>query len=309
MPLMHTNELANVNGAVSEIEKACVPVHDHGFLYGDGVYETVRTYRSRPFYLPGHLDRLARSADAIRLNLPWSRGHIADEVDRTIRAALQADPGYVGEFAIRIMTTRGQGPLGYDPDLCPRPTLVILVTRLRQLSDQDRQAGVAAIISSVRRNPIEALDPRIKSSNLLNNILAAQQARDAGAGEAILFNTAGFLAEGTLTNVFFVKHGRVMTPGLDCGILSGITREIVLELLRSHGLPHEEGSYRREDLLAADEIFLTSTTREIIPVARLEGRVVHPGGRGPITERVQSLFRQRVEAIQEAESESESSRG
>jgi len=298
---MHPDETANINGEISPISDARIPVHDHGFLYGDGVYETIRTYDKRPFCLGEHLGRLERSAAAIRLRLKWEPPRIAAEIGRTLEAARRASgdtaaaPG--AEYAIRVMATRGEGALGYDPDLCPEPSLMILVTRLNAMSRQHREEGIHAVIATVRRNPIEALDPRVKSLNLLNNILASHVAKDAGAHEAILFNTAGYLAEGTLTNVFFVKDARVMTPSLDCGILSGITRDIVLQILRSEGRPSVEGRFTREQLLAADEVFLTSTTREVFPVALLDGRPVGLGARGPVTEELQRLFGRRVKEI------------
>ena len=288
--MSNDTEIANVNGLINPVERACVPANDHGFLYGDSVYETICTYDRRPFLMDRHLDRLGRSAAAIRLVLPWGRDHLAQETTRTLTEA-RGD----GEFAIRIVATRGTGPLGYDPDLCPSPNLVILVRGLPPLTREEREIGISAVIASVRRNPIEALDPGIKSGNLLNNILAAQEAKDASADEAILFNTAGFLAEGTLTNVFFVKGGHLRTPSLDCGILSGVTRELLLELAVVAELPCEQGNYSRDELLGADEIFLTSTTREILPVARIDGRPVGQGQRGPITQRLQGLFRRRVE--------------
>lgn len=288
-------EIANINGRITPLDGAFIPVNDHGFLYGDSVYETVRTYGRRPFLLPRHMERLWRSAAAIRLRLPWDREEIEREIHRTLDASDKP-----GEFALRIMTTRGPGPLGYDPDLCPHPTLAILLRSLRAPSDRERGVGVSAAVVPVRRNPIEALDPRIKSSNLLNNILAAQQARDAGVEEAILFNTAGHLAEGPLTNVFLVRGGRLCTPSLDCGLLSGVTRELVLEMAHEEGLPVEEGRYERAQLQDAEEIFLTSTTREILPVASLDGRPVGAGSRGPITARLQELFRARVTAFLES---------
>ena len=289
---MSSNDYANVNGFITPLDRAVVPVSDHGFLYGDSVYETVRTYGRRPFLLRQHLQRLARSAEAIRLRLPWEPGHLTRQIDLTIDAATGGRTDH--EFAIRIMATRGPGPLGYDPDLCPTPTLAIIVRPLHPMSTMEREGGVAAIISTVRRNPIESLDPRIKSSNLLNNILAAQQAGDAGAFEAILFNTAGEVAEGTLTNIFMVKSGRIQTPSVDCGILSGVTRELVFELAAGSGQTIEEGRYRREALAEADEIFLTSTTREIIPVSRLDGRLVGKGRPGPVTLRLRDLFARRI---------------
>jgi branched-chain amino acid aminotransferase len=285
------SEIANINGVITPVDRACIPANDHGFLYGDSVYETIRTYGRRPFLMERHLKRLEESAAAIRLRLPWARNHIIAQTGRTVAASC------FGELAVRIIATRGTGPLGYDPDLCAHPNLVILGRPLRPLTRQEHDVGVSAAFASIRRNPIESLDPRIKSGNLLNNILAAHQAKEAGVAEALLLNTAGFLAEGTNTNVFLVKDGRLMTPSLDCGILSGVTREMVLDVASSEGIPCEQGRYRAETILGADEIFLTSTTREILPVASLEGKPVGAGRRGPLTTRLQELFRVRVEEI------------
>ncbi|HET9480344.1 MAG TPA: aminotransferase class IV [Candidatus Polarisedimenticolia bacterium] len=290
MTHMNDIEIANVNGAVSPAHHAFIPVSDHGFLYGDSVYETVRTYGRRPFLMAAHLDRLVRSAAAIRLPLPWSRERLVREVEATIAAARGP-----GEVALRIIATRGAGPMGYDPDLCPSPNLVILLRRLTAAGPADQDRGISAIVSTIRRNPIESLDPRIKSSNLLNNILAAQQAKDAGADEALLFNSAGDLAEGTLTNIFFVGGGELRTPSIECGLLSGVTRELVLDLARGDGIPCREGRFRREDLAVADEVLLTSTTREILAVTSLDGRPIGSGRRGPVTARLQELFYGAVE--------------
>jgi branched-chain amino acid aminotransferase len=284
-------ELANVNGVIAPIDRAAISVTDHGFLYGESVYETIRTYRRRAFLVGRHLERLERSAASILLALPWTRDHLAGEVSRTLAAAGEG----TGEYAIRIVTTRGDGPFGYDPALCPRPNLVILLRRLSEPASDPRAAGVSAAISAVRRNPIESLDPRIKSSNLLNNILAAHDARRAGADEAVLFNTAGFLSEGTQSNIFFVAGGTLRTPSLDCGLLSGVTRDLVLDLAGRMGIPRQEGRYRRAELEGADEIFLTSTTREVLPISRLDGRPVGEGCPGPVTLRLHDGYRALVE--------------
>ncbi|HET6373626.1 MAG TPA: aminotransferase class IV [Candidatus Polarisedimenticolia bacterium] len=281
--------IANVNGSIGPADRPSIPASDHGFLYGDSVYETVRTYGRRPFLMERHLERLERSAGAIKLHLPWGRDHITRETERTLPAV----PGDA-ELVIRIVATRGAGPFGYDPDLCPSPNLVILVRPLAPPTAAEREFGVKAVVASVRRNPIEALDPRIKSSNLLNNILASFEAKQAGAVEAILLNTAGCVAEGTNTNVFFVKDGRVLTPSLECGILSGLTREIVIDLVGKAGLTLTQGRFRLEEAANADELFLTGTTREVLPVSHLDGRPVSTGRRGPVTSLLQDLFRRRV---------------
>ncbi len=284
-------ELANVNGVIAPIDRAAISVTDHGFLYGESVYETIRTYRRRAFLVSRHLERLERSAASIMLALPWTRDHVAGEVNRTLAAAGEGP----GEYAIRIVATRGDGPFGYDPALCPRPNLAILVRTLNEPLSDPRATGVTAAVSTVRRNPIESLDPRIKSSNLLNNILAAHDARRAGADEAVHFNTAGFLSEGTQSNIFFVAKGTLCTPSLDCGLLSGVTRDLVLDLAAKMGIPREEGRYRREELDAADEIFFTSTTREVLPIFRLDGRAVGDGRPGPVTLRLHDGYRALVE--------------
>ncbi len=284
-------EFAYVNGSITPVDEAVIPVADHGFLYGDSVYETIRTYRRRPFLVTRHLDRLRRSAAAIHLTLPWSHTELRDALARTLAPAGEGP----GEYAIRIVATRGTGPFGYDPALCPVPNLVILVRALVESADAVRDAGVAAVVASVRRNPIESLDPRIKSSNLLNNILAALEARRAGADDAVLFNTAGHLSEATQSNIFFYRSGTLHTPSLDCGLLSGVTRDLVLDLARTAGIPCLEGRFTREDLDAAEECFLTSTTREVLAISRLDGRPVGAGHAGPVTRRLHEAWRSLVD--------------
>jgi branched-chain amino acid aminotransferase len=282
-------ELINVNGAVTPADRATVPVLDHGFLYGDSVYETIRTYRGAPFLLDRHLDRLASSCRMIRLTPP----PIAEIERETRRTTAEARNG---ESYIRIMVTRGVGPIGYEHGLCPKPGLFIIVLPLREIPAEHYGKGIAATTGRRRRNPRESLDPAIKSCNLLNNVLAHMEAEDAGAKETILLNTRGYLAEGTHTNVFFVKNGVVKTPSLDCGLLPGITRHVILECCAAAGLPHEEGEYPAEALGDADEVFITSTLQEVMPVTRLDGRPVGDGAPGVLTKRLHDLFRRRSEA-------------
>jgi branched-chain amino acid aminotransferase len=280
-------ELINVNGTISPAGRAVVPALDHGFLYGDAVYETVRTYRGEPFLLDRHLERLAASCARIRIEMPP-----ASEVDREVRRTLREAAN--AESYIRIMVTRGAGPIGYEKGLCPRPNLVVIVLPLKPVPREAYEKGVAAVVGARRRNPVESLDPAIKSCNLLNNVLASLEAQDAGAHEAILLNTRGFVAEGTHTNVFFVEGGRLLTPSLACGILSGITREAILRTAREEGIPCEEGEYPPDALRAADEVFVTSTLQEIVPVSTLDGRPVGDGRPGPITLRLLGAFRRRL---------------
>jgi len=282
-------ELINVNGNITAADRALVPVLDHGFLYGDSVYETIRTYRGAPFLLARHLERLMNSCRMIRLTPP-SSAEIEREVRRTTSEAGN------GESYIRIMVTRGVGPIGYEHDLCAKPGLFVIVLPLREIPPENYTRGIAVTMGRRRRNPRESLDPAIKSCNLLNNVLAHMEAEDAGAKETILLNTRGFLAEGTHTNVFFVKQGVVKTPALECGLLSGITRQVLLECCAEAGLPHEEGEYPAQALPEADEVFITSTLQEVMPVTKLDGRPVGDGRPGAVTKRLHALFTQRAEA-------------
>ena len=278
------SEIINVNGIVTSADRAVVPVLDHGFLYGDGVYETLRTYGGKPFLLGRHLRRLEGSCRKVRIEPPP-----AAEVEREVRRTLAgADHG---ESYVRIMVTRGVGPIGYEPHLCPRPSLVVIVLPLRPVPARNYEEGVAIVVGRRRRNPIDSLDPAAKSCNLLNNLLAHMEAQDAGAHETILLNTKGHVAEGSHTNVFFVKGGTVRTPALSCGLLEGITRQVVGETAREAGIPFEEGEYTPADLAAADELFVTSTLQEIVPVTRLDGRPVGNGRPGPVTLRLLDRFR------------------
>jgi branched-chain amino acid aminotransferase len=287
--LVSMAEIINVNGALAPADRAAIPVLDHGFLYGDAVYETIRTYDGEPFLLPRHLERLEASCRRIRIAMPPAPD-IEREVRRTISEAAN-DESY-----IRIMVTRGVGPIGYEQSRCPRPSLVVIVLPFRKIPPESYEKGVSVTIGKRRRNPVDSLDPAVKSCNLLNNVLAHMEAEDDGAHEAILLNTRGFLAEGTHTNVFFVKDGALKTPSLSCGILSGITREVVLQVARSAGVPVEEGDYLPQDILSADEVFITSTLQEILPVTRLDGRSVGDGRPGVTTRRLLSLLRETIRA-------------
>jgi len=287
-------EIINVNSTISPARAAVISVLDHGFLYGDAVYETIRTYGGKPFLLDRHLERLAASCRMIRIGMPPAE-EVRREVLRTVAEAAN-DESYV-----RVMITRGVGPIGYEQNICPRPGLVIIVMPLRRIPPDHYAKGVGVTIAKRRRNPVESLDPAIKSCNLLNNLLAHMEAQDAGAHETILMNTRGLLAEGSHTNVFFVKAGTVKTPALSCGILGGITRDSVLEAARQGGVPLEQGEYRPEDLRAADEIFITSTLQEIVPATRLDGAAVGDGKPGAVTLRLLDLYRRNVAALIGAE--------
>jgi branched-chain amino acid aminotransferase len=276
---------ASVNGQVTPAEQARVSVLDHGFTFGDAVYETLRTYGGRPFQLDRHLERLRRSARRIALGLPAEGAGLARDLDRLLAQA--GNP----ESYIRIVVTRGVGDLSYRLETPQGPTVVLLARPLVPVPSHFYADGVAVIVSSVRRNHPRALDPAMKSCNLLNNILAAQEAQAKGAFEPVLLNDSGQVTETASANVFVVKSGALLTPPLDAGILPGVTRQIVLERAQAIGVPAREEPVAVEDLLAADEAFLTSSLKEVLPVSSIDGQPVGSGRPGPVTLRLLAAFR------------------
>jgi branched-chain amino acid aminotransferase len=273
---------------------ALISVFDHGFLYGDGIYETLRTYRGRLFMLQPHLARLKRSARLIGLDLPLADKDWPPLLGETLlRNGL--GPRGDADAHLRITVSRGEGELGLDPSLCKRPTLVIMAKPLAPYPAHLFAEGVSLAIVPIRRNLDAALSPQIKSLNFLNNILAKQDAVQAGAFDALMLNADGLLAECTTSNLFFVRGGRLCTPSVACGILDGITRDVVLRLAGEHGIQTEEGRYNVEDLRQAEECFLTNTSMEIMPVCTIDRRPVGAGRPGPVTARLRQLFRANLE--------------
>ncbi len=244
--------------------EALVSVFDHGFLYGDGVYETMRAYDGVIFMLDDHLMRLHRSASMIGLTVPLDVDRIKNAVYDTVSA------NSLKNAYVRLTVSRGYGPIGLDPDLCEAPTFVIIVEEMRDYPRAYYEEGISAIISRTKRNLRDAINPQIKSLNFLNNILAKIEAKKAGAYEAIMMNVTGHVTEGTISNVFFRKDDVLCTPSVECGILDGITRNIVLDLAVREDLMVREGKFTGEDLSAAKEIFITNTTMEVMPVGQLD---------------------------------------
>jgi len=277
---------ASVNGEITPAAEARVSVLDNGFTFGDAVYETLRTYGGRPFHLDRHLERLRRSAGRLAIPLAAPESALARDLDLLLQRAGNS------ESYIRIIVTRGEGDISYRFDRVKGPTVVMVVKPLEAIPERSYTDGVAVILSSVRRNPPLALDPAIKSCNLLNNILAVQEAQKRGALEPILLNETGEVAEGASANVFMVKAGVVLTPPLDAGLLPGVTRQVVLELGRSLGVPMREEPVAVKDLLGADEAFLTSTLKEVAPIATIDTRPVGPGRPGPVTLRLLRALRE-----------------
>ena len=280
----------NVNGRISGERDAAISVFDHGFLYGEGVYETMRTYNGEPFLYDRHMRRLRRSADMIVLDVPLSDAEMADRIAATAgAAALNGSEAY-----IRVLVTRGIGELTYDPKATPVPSVVIIVKPHVDPPPDAYARGVKVCLSPILRNHPQSVNPMIKSNNLLNNALAMQEALRRGGTEAIMRNYRGELTECSQSNIFIVKNGTVLTPPVAAGLLPGITREFVLEMARELGIDAHDQSLREDDLFGADECFLTSTTKEIVPIVLVDDHRIGSGNPGPITAQLLSTFRARA---------------
>ena len=279
----------NINGDLFDKSAAKISVYDHGLLYGDGVFEGIRVYSGKVFRLHEHLERLFESASHLLLDIPWSRDRLIAEVLRTVEANQKSD-GY-----IRLIITRGEGKLGLDPDKCGVPQIIIIVDDISLYPPKMYDEGMEVITSSYIRCHPNTVSPRVKSLNYLNNILAKIEATRAGVPEAIMLNHLGEVAECTADNLFLVKHGLLRTPPINAGILEGVTRNTVIDLAEASGITVQEMALTRHDVYTADELFLTGTGAEIIPVVKVDGRVIGTGKPGPIArglrERYQILVR------------------
>lgn len=282
----------NIDGRIVDARDAVVSVLDHGFVYGEGVYETLRTYNRQPFLFEPHVTRLRASAAQIALDVPYSDQELLTRITQTVDA-LSA----TGEAYARVLLTRGVGELTYDPAACPTPTLVIIVKPLVEPPAHQFDEGTTVSLVSVVRNYTGSVHPRIKSNNLLNNALAMQEAIKHRATEALMRNYRGEIVECSLSNFFIVKNGIVKTPALECGLLGGITRQFLFEIGQELGLPFSEAILHDEDVFTADEAFLTSTTQEVTPVVRVDRRVIGAGTPGPITKQLLAEYRRRAQAL------------
>ena len=281
----------NIDGHLYGKDEARVSVFDHGFLFGEGVYEVLRTYDQRPFLYADHMRRLRASAARIALDCPLDDDALLERVEATVAAA-----GLDGEAYIRLLLTRGVGEIVYDPRACPSPTIVIIVKPHVEPPAEALTRGVRLALATVVRNHPGSVDPAIKSNNLLNNALAMQQAYREGAFEALMRNHRGEISECAQSNVFVVRDGVLLTPPTDAGLLVGVTRGFVLALAAQLGIAATERVLREADLATSDEAFLTSTTREIVPVVQVGEQVIGPGTPGPITQRLMTAFRDAVSA-------------
>ena len=266
-----------IDGKYYDEKNAKISVFDHGLLYGDGIFEGIRAYHGRVFKLKEHIDRLFYSAKALLLEIPVTHAEIMKAVVDTCRRNKLRD-GY-----IRLVVTRGVGTLGLNPNRCKRPSVIVIADKIQLYPPEMYEKGMAIVTVPTTRNHHNAVNPAIKSLNYLNNILAKIEANIAGVEEAIMLNTNGYVAECTGDNIFILKGGQMYTPPLSAGALYGITRGVVMDLAREAGIPVSEPDLTRYDLFNADECFLTGTGAELIPVTKIDGRVIGNGKPGPIT--------------------------
>lgn len=277
-------ELVNIDGQLLEKEKAFVNVFDHGFLFGDSVYEVVRTHFGVLFAMGEHMERLRLSAGALKLEIPFNVERLVAEVKRTVDAAGNE------ESYVRIIVSRGVGELELHPGSCHEPGVIIIVRPYRPYDSSLYQKGAKITVAGVRRTSSESLNPSIKSGNYLNNVLASMEARERDALEAIMLNHRGEIAECTTSNLFLVSGDKVKTPSLRTGILSGITRSFVIKVAKKASLDVEEGSLPLEELYSADEVFITSTLKNVMPVTRVDERIVGDGSPGTVTKKLAALY-------------------
>jgi len=278
-----------LNGELVPQEEAKISVFDHGVLYGDGVFEGIRAYNRRIFKLDEHVKRLYNSAKIIMLEIPISQ----EEFKQAIISVCKAN-GIVDGY-IRPVVTRGSGTLGLSPWLCTKPNIFVIADTIKLYPDEYYENGLPLVTVPTRRNLAEAVNPMVKSLNYLNNILAKIEAKNAGAEEAIMINQDGYVAECTGDNIFMVKDGVMYTPPVYMGVLPGITRATVMDLAREMGVQVVEEPMTRAELFVADEVFLTGTAAEVVPISSIDGRKVGTGSVGPLTKKLIQRFKEYVQ--------------
>lgn len=275
-----------VDGEFVDQEQAKVSVFDHGLLYGDGIFEGIRAYHGRVFKLKEHLVRLYESAKSILLEMPINIEEMEEVVKETLR---QND---LRDAYIRLVVTRGKGDLGLDPRNCDKASVICIAASINLFSKELYEKGLEVVTVATRRNVSEAVNPRIKSLNYLNNIFAKIEANQAGTIEAIMLNSDGYVCEGTADNIFLIKNGVLITPPTYLGILEGVTRNTVMEIARQKGIEVKEQAFTRHDVYIADELFLTGTAAELIPVIKVDGRVIGTGVPGAMFNGLLQGFRE-----------------
>lgn len=278
-----------VNGEFVPKEEAKISVFDHGYLYGDGVFEGIRAYNGRVFRLKEHIDRLYDGIKSIMINLSETKEEMKEIILQTLRE------NNLKDAYIRVVISRGTGDLGLDPRKCPRPTVVVIADKITLYPKEMYENGLKVITATTRRNIPEGVNPQMKSLNYLNNIMAKIEANQAGVLEAIMLNNENYVAECTGDNIFIVKNGKLITPPTYAGILIGITRNAVIELAENMGIPVIEKNFTRHELFTADECFLTGTAAEVIPVVNVDGRLIADGKPGVITKKLIAAFGELVQ--------------
>ena len=281
-----------VNGVITPADQAVIPVYDHGFVYGEGVYETLRTYNRVPFLYEQHCRRLRASAGYLSLDVPFSDRQLLEWIEQTMAAA-----GDLREAYIRVLLTRGVGDLSYDLKATPTPSLVVLVKPFDEPPARVFEDGITISLVSILRNHPGSVNPIIKSNNLLNNAMAMQEAHRRGAEEALMCNYRGELSECSQSNFFMVRDGVALTPKSEAGLLEGITREFIFEVGDEAGVRVERATLFPADLDTAQEAFITGSTRELSPVTRIDHRRIGSGKPGPVTLRLLDAFRRRAHAL------------
>ncbi len=285
--------LAYVNGKLIQREKAVISIDDHGFLYGDGIYETLRVYNRRPFQLKEHLKRLQHSAQGIGLKLPLSLAGLGRALEKTVRA------NHHKESVVRLTVSRGPGAYGFDPRLCKKPTLVIVSYPFTPYPSALHEKGIIIAVVPIRRNHPVSLPPHVKSTSCMNGILAKHESIRLGAFEGVMLTQDGYLAEGTVSNIFLIKNGILKTPVLEGTLLAGVTRDFVLKLAKRWGIKFKETRLRLADIIGADELFLSNTTMEVMPIQKVviqtkagdRPRTLRKKAPGPLTSRLMRAFR------------------
>lgn len=279
------NSIIYINGKVHAPEDATISVFDRGFLFGDSVYEVTRTYEGKVFMWNEHYDRLQSSAAKIGMHMPFSKDFLRDEIERTHKELGEK------EVFIRVIVTRGEGGFSLDPSTLTNNNLIIMVKEMTHYPESWYKDGVHVIIANTHRTDRDSLDPNIKSGNYLNNVMAYMEAAKQKVYDAIMLNNEGFVTEATTSNLWIVKDGEIITPSLQAGILEGITRRAVLTLANENKIPTTQKNFTSDELINADECFLTSSTKEVIPITQIDGSPVGSGRPGAITQKLHALYK------------------
>lgn len=288
--MSNSNDQVYIDGELYPENDAKISVFDHGLLYGDGVFEGIRFYKGRVFKLDEHIDRIYDSAKAIHLKIHLSPAEMTEAVLKTI-AANELQDGYV-----RLVVTRGAGGLGLSPYRCEKSSVIVIASKISLYPEDDYKNGLKLVTCSTRRPTHDSLSPAVKSLNYLSNVMAKVEAIAAGAEEGVMLNTNGLVAECTGDNIFVVKHGEISTPPVAAGMLDGITRRVVIDLARENGYTLVEKDIARYDMYTADEVFLTGTAAEVIPVRIYDEREIGDGKPGPVTQKLMAAFRKLAES-------------